>query len=272
VGVQEDCYEVLTKLGLTKLQARVYIILNRLGAAPIKTIAENAKIDRAHAYQIIAKLQERGLVQRIVSIPNLFDPLPLKEGVQILFEHKIAEFKEFETKTRKQIKKINQQEVSRVVQDEEPRIILTESKEASIRLFEKLFEKIEKTYDGIFVGPETFSFYVSNVLDKTETTTQKLLDNGVKFRLIVCNTGGKNIPSKILEAVKKLDQKGSFKIRYTKSDTASQFGIIDGKETYMLTGTASNLHGKPSVTSNNPVIVAMAQGYFEKMWQNSEEE
>ncbi len=269
--VQEDCCEVLTKLGLTKLQARVYLILNRLGAAPIKAISENAKIDRAHAYQIIAKLQEMGLVQRIVSIPNLFDPLPLKEGLQILFGRKIAEFKEFEAKTRKQIKQINQQELDKVVQNEEPRIVLTENKEASIRLFEKLFEKIKKTYDGIFICPETFCFYMSNVLDGTETTTQKLLDNGVKFRLIVCNTAGKNISSKILEAVNKLDHEGSFNIRYTKAGTASQFGIIDGRESYMLTGTASNLHEKPSLTSNNPVIVAMAQGYFDQMWQNAKE-
>lgn len=269
--VQEDCYAVLTKLGLTKLQVKVYLVLNKLGNAPIKTISENAKIDRAHTYQIIAKLQENGLVQKIIAKPNLFRPLPLQEGIQILFTRKVAAFKEFEENTKDQIKKINQQKMDKVVQNEEPRIVLTESKEANMRIFVKLFRNIKKTYDGIFLCPENFCHYILNILDGTETTTQKLLNRGIKFRLIVCNVGDKKIPAKILEAVKKLNQKGGFKIKYTKSDTASQFGIIDGKETYMLTGPSSELWDKTSLTSNNPVIVAMAQGYFNQMWQDSQE-
>ncbi|MCW4019123.1 MAG: helix-turn-helix domain-containing protein [Candidatus Bathyarchaeota archaeon] len=269
--VQEDCYGILTELGLTKLQINIYLVLNKLGNAPIKAIAENARIDRAHTYQVIAKLQEMGLVQKIVSKPNLFNPLPLQEGMQILFERKIAEFKEFEENTRKKIEGIKQQELDRLVQNEESRIVLTEGKEANMRIFAKLFKNIKTTYDGIFICPENFCRYILRILDGTEITTRKLLDNDVKFRLIICNIEEKKVPTKIIEAIKKLNQKGTFDIRYTRDGTASQFGIIDGKETYMLTGTASNVHEKPSLTSNNPVIVAMAQGYFEKMWQKAQE-
>jgi sugar-specific transcriptional regulator TrmB len=271
VTVQEDCYEILTELGLTKLQINIYLVLNKLGNAPIKAISENARIDRAHTYQIIAKLQEMGLVQKIVSKPNFFNPLPLREGMQILFERRIEEFREFEEKTRKKIENIKQQELDRVVQNEESRIVLTEGKEANMRIFAKLFKNIKATYDGIFICPESFCRYILKILDGTEITTRKLLDTGVKFRLIVCNSEEKKIPTNILEAIKKLNQKGTFNIRYTKSRTASQFGVIDEKEAYMLTGPASNLHEKPSLTSNNPVIVAMAQGYFEKMWQKAQE-
>ncbi|XES76998.1 MAG: TrmB family transcriptional regulator [Candidatus Bathyarchaeia archaeon] len=188
---QEDCYEVLTKLGLTKLQVRVYLVLNKLGNAPIKTISENTKIDRAHTYQIIAKLQEMGLVQKIIANPNLFRSLPLREGIQILFSRKVAAFREFEENTKDQIKKINRQKVAKVVQNEEPQIVLTESKEANKRIFVKLFRNIKKSYDGIFLCPENFCHYLLNVLDGTDSTTQKLLNRGIKFRLIVCNVGEK---------------------------------------------------------------------------------
>jgi DNA-binding Lrp family transcriptional regulator len=271
VTAQEDCYEVLTKLGLTKLQVRVYLVLNKLGNAPIKTISENTKIDRAHTYQIIAKLQEMGLVQKIIANPNLFRSLPLREGIQILFSRKVAAFREFEENTKDQIKKINRQKVAKVVQNEEPQIVLTESKEANKRIFVKLFRNIKKSYDGIFLCPENFCHYLLNVLDGTDSTTQKLLNRGIKFRLIVCNVGEKKISMRILETVEKLNQEGGFKIRYTQSCTASQFGIIDEKETYMFTGPSSELWDKTSLTSNNPVIVAMAQGYFNQMWQVAQE-
>src|SRR4030042_703709 len=129
MATQEEDYETLIKLGLTKLQAEVYLTLTKLGTACIKTISDTAKIDRAHVYQVIAKLQEIGLVQKILSTPNLFKAISLQEGLQILLERKAKEFSEIEEKTQETIQKIKEVTVVDILQKNDCQFIIIPGKE-----------------------------------------------------------------------------------------------------------------------------------------------
>ena len=54
--------QVLKEFGLTENEAEVYIILLRLGYASASEIAEKTQIHRINIYDILERLQERGLV------------------------------------------------------------------------------------------------------------------------------------------------------------------------------------------------------------------
>ena len=44
---------ILTKIGLTPLQAQVYLTLAKLNEASIKSLSTESKVDRANAYRVL---------------------------------------------------------------------------------------------------------------------------------------------------------------------------------------------------------------------------
>jgi DNA-binding MarR family transcriptional regulator len=263
----QKCQETLTKLGLTKLQAEVYLVLTNIGNASAKTIANTTKIDRAHIYQVTAKLQEIGLVQKILAAPNLFRAISLQEGLQILLERRNREFAKMEAETIDEIKKIKETKPEDVL-NEEDQFTLIPGKEMHFRVFTKIFGKTQTSYDGIFIRLEDFCRYLANTMEEAGITLM-LLDRGVKFRLIVCNPENRDIQPKVSSIIRSLNKDGAFDIRYKTSTAAAMFGIIDKKELYMHVGSADDWREKPSLQSNNPCLVAMAQGYFDQMWETA---
>ncbi len=57
-----DLLKILTQLGLTDKEARVYLACTEVGTAPVSTIGQAASINRVTTYDILEKLKKRGLV------------------------------------------------------------------------------------------------------------------------------------------------------------------------------------------------------------------
>lgn len=265
--ILDENAKTLVRLGLTKLQAKVYLTLTKLRTASVKTIAENAQIDRSHVYQLVNKLQKIGLVQKILSNPNLFKAISLQEGLQILLERKTEELSELGERTKEMIQRNNENRNENEFQDTNSEFTLIPGREVHIRVFVKLFEKTQTSYDGIFIRQEDFCRYI--LMDNREGTTKKLLQRGVKFRLLVCNPENNRLPPRVSKIIMKLNEKGTFNIRYRVSPAAAMFGIIDKKDLFINIGSASDWMEKPSLQTNNPSLVDIAQGYFEHMWHIS---
>jgi sugar-specific transcriptional regulator TrmB len=269
MSLQDECNEVLIRLGLTNLQATVYLSLCRLGRVSIKTISNDTKIDRAHIYQVINRLQEIGLVQKILKNPNLFESISLQEGLQILLERKDKEFTVTRQDTETTITKLRNYK-SEDLPNDDCQFVLIPGKEAHSRVFNKLFEKTQTTYDGIFLRQEDFS---NLIIFRKEDHTYDLIEKGVKIRLVVCRSNKKDFPtSEVTRIIKKMNTDGLFQIRYSNLCAAAMFGIIDKKEIYINVGSASEWKEKPSLRSNNPRLVAIAQGYFDYLWRESTED
>jgi len=74
--------ELLTKLGLTSLQARVYLALDKIKIETAKGIANITEIDRANIYRILSSLQSIGLVEKkLTPGQSFFLPLTFKGGI-----------------------------------------------------------------------------------------------------------------------------------------------------------------------------------------------
>lgn len=59
-------YDFLQKLGLTESEIKVYIALLRIGQSSTGTVVERAKVTRSKIYDILGRLQEKGLVTYII--------------------------------------------------------------------------------------------------------------------------------------------------------------------------------------------------------------
>ena len=73
--------QILTQLGLTNRQARVYVTLTKLRGQYTK-IAAYAKIDRANAYRTISVIV--GFVEKIIAIPALYKAISIHEVISII--------------------------------------------------------------------------------------------------------------------------------------------------------------------------------------------
>ncbi|MGD6851109.1 MAG: helix-turn-helix domain-containing protein [Candidatus Bathyarchaeia archaeon] len=88
----ESVEKTLEKLGLTSLQARIYVALHFSGKLKTLTVSKIANLDRSNTYRTILQLQNIGLVAKLLGSPNSYQALPLEEAVSILVSHKKSEF------------------------------------------------------------------------------------------------------------------------------------------------------------------------------------
>ena len=82
--LKNEDIEALVCLGLSTLQARVYLALTNLGRANTKSLAKNSNVARQDIYRITAELQELGIIEKIIAIPNEYRVTSLQDGIKIL--------------------------------------------------------------------------------------------------------------------------------------------------------------------------------------------
>ncbi len=56
--------EILEKVGFSKNEAKIYVTLSKIGSSTAYKIAKEAKVFKANTYQVLKKLEEKGLVIR----------------------------------------------------------------------------------------------------------------------------------------------------------------------------------------------------------------
>ncbi|MGA2664114.1 MAG: helix-turn-helix domain-containing protein [Nitrososphaerales archaeon] len=72
---------LLEELGLTQQEALVYSTLLNLGGSPAKKVAEATQIAREHTYQVLKRLQAKGLVDVVLADQLLFVPAKPRAAV-----------------------------------------------------------------------------------------------------------------------------------------------------------------------------------------------
>ena len=84
---QDTIVANLTRLGLTKNEAKAYHSLVRIGRSSARVIAEDAGIPRSKVYETLSLLEKRGIIKRVSgSDPTLFDPAPVDAALDHLEE------------------------------------------------------------------------------------------------------------------------------------------------------------------------------------------
>src|SRR3989338_11664203 len=80
---------ILSKIGLTKNEAKVYLTLLDLGTAQAGQITEKSGVHRRNVYDAIDRLMEKGLISFvIVNNKKLFSPVNPKRFLELIDEKK----------------------------------------------------------------------------------------------------------------------------------------------------------------------------------------
>ncbi len=258
-SVYDEDAKLLTKIGLTPLQAEVYLALAKLNKATIKTLSSTSKIDRANVYRVLIRLHEMNLVEKLLGNPTVFKALPVSEGLTMLMDRKEkenTEIKEQAEELLKKYKQINQE----LHIDDKCEIILVPSGKLMARKVEEMVEANLHTHDLIIYWSD-FESQVGDVVVRWK----KLLQKGVQLRILVYLNPTIGLPESIL-ALKNF--KG-FKIKQFAKPPKSTISIIDGDQAFFSVTPQISTGGKPGLWVSNPGIVGLVSDYFEVLWKNS---
>ena len=106
----DENIRTLVDLGLSGTQAKSYLGLFGIGSGSISEIANISKIARPDTYRAINDLVETGLVEKIVTIPTKYKPLPIADAVGVLMLRRTKESIDLNKKANKLIEKLKEKE------------------------------------------------------------------------------------------------------------------------------------------------------------------
>jgi sugar-specific transcriptional regulator TrmB len=255
----QDDAEVLTGLGLTLVQAEVYLTLARMGKATIKSLSKAVEMDRANIYRIIQKLFDLNLIQEIVTTPTMYRSVPLQEVVPFLLKQKEEEYIKIRSKSKRLLKK--RKHVTDKSSFEESQFILFPKGSGIIRKVSEMTARVEKSHCILFY----WSDFKDTEIDLYEMW-KSILDKGVMITALVHLEEGEEFPTKLLN----LKKNNLFRIRRVHSPVMSSMIIFDGKEAFVST-MPKIVSGPPCLWINNSHLVTIFQLYFDSLWDNSEE-
>jgi len=261
---QHEDIQALTKLGLTVLQAKVYLTLVKSGKTTIKTISKASEIDRSDVYRIVCRLQEKGLVEKIIAAPNIFKAIPIRDGLSILLRRKSEEYNEVKTTVKELLQKCEESNEENALQGDGCQFIIVPKKEASNRKLRNTVENAQTSCDMILHW-ECFRY---GMIEDTELW-KKTVERGVKIRFIVYKPEEDKAVSQVIQD---FQRKGSFNVRYVFESPPTTILLCDKKEAIVTISPAPHPRETPNLWSNNAGIIAIFQDYFELMWRTSKRE
>jgi sugar-specific transcriptional regulator TrmB len=248
--------ETLERLGLTSLQARIYLTTVTLQKASVGKIATTAEVARPDVYRILAVLEKRGLIKKITTKPLEYEATPLKEGCMLLLEGRRQEYFEAKEQSQLLIQELNER-THRVKGAEN--FSLINSKELLLERFAAADESTKKSLD-IISDWDTLAFLVSNM-----ESFSKVKARGVKIRLLTEKILGDKKQEELYKQRNVL-----FELRFFTGPVPIRTAIYDGKVMNMRVRTQQDRGMTPALWSDNSEFVKMIAAYFENVWNKSE--
>jgi sugar-specific transcriptional regulator TrmB len=253
----DSCIQMLMKLGLTQVQATVYLTNAHLEKADVTRISKLSDIARSDVYRVIPALEKRGLIEKTIGTPIMYKAIPLKEGFLTLLKQKNEENCTLEIETDQLLQRIKENEIEVKPEFEESEFIITSEANLYSKHFETQIKAGEASLDFI-VTTEAFKKLLSNDYENFLT----LLTKGVTIRIVteIKASEENSIRGKIKEL-----KKNNLKLKYTKKDAPLCMVIIDNKAVNCQISDQL----VPNLWSNNAQLLKIVRGYYEWLWNKA---
>jgi sugar-specific transcriptional regulator TrmB len=88
---QEPAVKMLIELGLTPIDARVYLLLEKKGPKKGKELLIALKINRQQLYRSLKNLESKGIVNSTIERPAQFSSIPSQQVLDMVIKNKVNE-------------------------------------------------------------------------------------------------------------------------------------------------------------------------------------
>ena len=259
----EDAIDTLKELGLTTVQAKTYLALVKTDKSTIKEIAVLSQVPRTDLYRSIQNLENRGLVDRVLSKPTQFRAIPVDECIELLYRRivkKNMELKKKAFKLRIRLKNGNNHGSSELNSSE----YVLVPKSRAIEKIRKAIHTTEATLD-VVSSWERFSSSMFTFAQELENAWGR----GVKCRFVVEKPASSEALANGLVPHWK---NRHCRFRFTPTSPQTVVSIYDKKEVIIIEKPAALLKESNVLWSNNRSLISMAQEFFEIHWITGKED
>jgi len=264
IKIENSEIQTLTNLGLTTIQAKVYLTLVKFGVSKISSISKNSNVARPDVYRTLNHLYEMGLVEKILQTPIQYKALSIDEAVEILLNKKQMEFEKIKNETEMILEQFSKKNTKMGIDQESSHFILIPEKEAIINRLRQAINNAQINVDTVITW-KRFMHGIGNVF---ADNAKGASDRKVKYRFIV-----EKPISEVHILGKKIWKKYQpFQVRFISHLPKTVFGIYDKKELFIIVDPKSDLAGSPALWTNNQSLISLVQEYFEMLWLTAEEE
>ena len=251
---------ILTKLGFTQTQAKLYLTLLRMGNANGRVLAEHAKVPRSIVYRALDELQKKGLVEKEIVQPYMFSATPIQHGLQMLVNQKFEECKKIRKETNILLKKTkNRQDMSQG--DQEYKLLMIDRKERIIQRMRQQHDNAKLCVD-VLSTPQRWL----QILNECLRNYENALSRGVQYRVVLDSC---KLDIDHQKNIQVLLSKPNFHLRLS-CPLCVNAAIFDGKEASFSFYPSKPLTESPIIWTNHPSFLAMFQSYFENIWASAQ--
>ena len=174
-----EIQQFLDKLGLSQYEKQAYLTLLQLGRAKSKKISKESKVSYGRIYEILEKLEERGLISSLPTTPRTFEAIDPKISFKLILKKKSEEIAELE-KDVKQIKI----PTKKIIEDGKDQTIVLHGKQKQLQMVSQMNERAKKEIMSI---PGVYEPITS-----VKVTGRRALQRGVKVRRLLRKVTPKN--------------------------------------------------------------------------------
>jgi sugar-specific transcriptional regulator TrmB len=258
-------HQVLIDLGLTQVEARVYLTLVKSGPSRISAISKTSKVARPEIYRNLSKLQELGLVEKIIKRPLEYRAIPIDEGVSLLLKTKTNQYKRVRAESRLLLNTAKRDRAKIEKENiETPQFVLIPEGRAINRI-NTAIEKAQLSIDLVVSWKRFSRGMVSTFAESVENAWSRK----VKTRFIVESPAKSKTAKQLIQFCR---EKPFCQIRFIPSYPETIFGIYDKKEIFVVVRSKTDLPDSPDLWSNNRNLIALAECHFEILWLTAMEE
>ena len=260
----------LTKFGLTKNQALIYITLVSIGKSSAREISQVSNIRREEVYRILAELEKLGLIEKILGRPSKFKAISPEKALSFLIDlqkRKLnKKIEELSGKREKLVLSLNNLAASNFpIQENESVsefVLIYNVRTTFQRIFEML-KKGEKEILAIIPEEELFYLIRSDLMKEI----RKILQSDIKFKIILYLGKFRDLVYDFLKKECRNLSK-NIEVKVTEKIVLSLF-IVDDKEAIIAVPERSGRGFHPDLWTDNREYVKRLRLLFEDHWFNS---
>jgi sugar-specific transcriptional regulator TrmB len=251
---------LLTQVGFTKTQAKIYLTLLQLDEPDVKNLAKSSNVPKPEVYRTIKELQKMGLAEKEIAKPHRYVATPLQFGLQILMTQKVQQCRKMQLEIKHFLR--NHQSCRlKIPREKEYKLSMVEGKYRLIQIIRQQHDKVQRSADIL----TTMQRWIQ-IIDLCHIEYEKKLDKGVRYRLVIQEKGERNGFRENLPA---LLERPNFDLRMRHSPLAINAAIFDSEEATINFLEGKPLGESPMIWTNHPSFVRMCQDHFDKVWKSS---
>jgi sugar-specific transcriptional regulator TrmB len=259
--IKNDNIRLLTQIGFTETQAKLFLVLTDLGKTDAKTLSKQANLTRPATYRALSELQEKGIVEKIISTPQQFKTIPLQDLYDVMISKRAQEYTQTLERAKEFILKLEAEKKEETT-ERDYTISVLEGKTALINRTKAAHSNAQQS---VFCC-STLERWLQLSYEIGEIIADSLA-KGVQYRSVL----EANQNPSFSKETKKLMLHPNFKVRITQNPVQLNGAIFDGKEASINFYPSKSIAESPMIWTNQPSLLIGFQDHFDKFWEISKE-